>query len=163
MGKDKSKWEISKWPMRSGILGLHLTLNPQEVPIEARLSQTAKNHGIRLTDKEFAALAKNRELGRMSIRRILDASASGFSPSTRETLALKITDALLETSFENHMAREHPTWRERAAQLDAMLEQSAGGGGGGMTAPPVGFTLTIHFGKPPDPRKERYDPWKHGP
>ena len=148
--------------MKAGIFGLHLTLNPQELPVEARMSQAARARGVRLTDKEFAALAKSRQLGKTSIRRILDAAASDFSPSTREKLSLTITDALLETSFEKMLAREHPNWQDRAKRLDAVLSQ-ASGASSGLTPPPVGFTLTIHWGKPPGPGEGPYHPLKHGP
>ncbi len=145
MGKPK-KWEISRNPRKNGILGLHLTFDPQEIPIEARVSHSALKRGIRLSNSELNSLMINRVHGIAQIRPIMDSTISDVSLTTRQNLSEKIADALIEMSMEAQFAREMPNAEDSNSQfnrnLDLMYKQGANSAVGSAV---FGLTITVNW------------------
>ena len=146
-------------------MGLHLTFDPQEIPIEAQVSNSALKRGIRLNNSELNSLMINRVHGIAKIRVILDSAKSDFSLTARQNLSEKIADALIDMSMESQFAREMPNAEDSNHQsnrnLDLMFRQNTNSVVGSMIK---GLSITVNWGKPPDPKSGvPYNPWDHLP
>jgi len=96
-----------KWSFfESGMLGLHLTINPQKpLPAEAHVVQQFADQGITLNDRERESILRGRGEGVGTVKTILDNVIPGFAPDKRLKFANQIVDALLDTSVSAQLSR----------------------------------------------------------
>lgn len=149
------KWKLSYW--KSGMPGLHLTLNPQSpVPPSAKIYRHFLKHNITLSDRELSALLAGREQGIASINALLGPLTPGLGVDTRLKLSTQIADGLMSRSLEGQLSREAPTALQQLEQRDQVLKhlfqqpvppQASRGQVPALLEkiPPVGVSLTVHF------------------
>jgi len=75
----------TKWSLfENGMLGLHLTVNPQKpLPPEARVNQQFLDHGLTLSNRDRASILRGRAEGVSTVKGMLDNLIPGFAPDAR--------------------------------------------------------------------------------
>jgi hypothetical protein len=150
MPDKKKKYDVS-W-FNNGVLGFHLTINPQPpLPPSASIYRQFFEHGILVRDKELDSILSGRDEAVRTMNTILTNIKPNLGPELNLKLANTLADALLSKSLQGQLSREAPTALDRFEQQDAVLEKLIPSSASGSlphlfnSLPPVGFSLTVHF------------------
>ena len=137
-----------KWSLfENGMPGLHLTLNPQKVPPEARVYRHFIDHGITLSSDELKTLLADRSEGVAILNNLMVKLLPGFSPNKRLEFSTQIADALFDKSLSAQLARDAPNTLDRLQQRDEAMKQVYRSGPMPtlLQQVPFGVSLTLHF------------------
>src|SRR5947209_16354427 len=107
-----NKYSVSPYSM--GMVGVHLTIHPHKVPMEAKLVRQFLEHGLTLRSEDLQTLIADRSAGIAAISNILDnhtpgTNGQGFAPDTRLKYATTIADMILDKNLTGQLSREAPT------------------------------------------------------